>query len=272
MLLKLHTPNPPLSDFVELFTYYEDYAPTHSVERVLPEGVVEIIIDLTDEPKWMHDNETLKHSKSYRWAWVSGMRSRFISIGVAGRSAMFIIRFKSGKAYPFLQMPVSEIDNQVVDSDAVFDSAFASYRTQLIEAPTPRRKFQVAENFILQRIRNHFEIHPAVSYVVNEVMRNPSTATIGCIIQQTGYTHKHLLSLFNKYVGLSPKQFVRLTRFQHAVLHIERSKQIDWMQVANDCGYYDQSHFIKDFKEFSGFSPSEYVQRKYEFVNYVPML
>jgi AraC-like DNA-binding protein len=53
---------------------------------------------------------------------------------------------------------------------------------------------------------------------------------------------------------------------------VSRPKQIDWMRVANDCGYYDRSHFIKGVKEFSGFSLSEYVQRKYEFVNYVPML
>ena len=272
MLLKLHFPSLPLSEFVELFTFYEDYAPSHLVERVLPEGVVEIIVDLTEEPKWIHDNATLKHSQSYRRAWVSGMRSKFISIGVAGRSAMFIIRFKPGKAYPFLQMPVREVDNMVIGYDSVMNGEFTDFRCALIEAPTPVAKFALAERFILHRMRNHLDINPAIDYMVDRFIANPCTATIAEIVHRTGYSHKHLLSLFGKYVGLSPKEFLRVLKFQQTIQRIEKMKRVDWVQLAHDCGYYDQSHFINDFKEFSGFSPSEYMGRKYDFVNYVPVL
>lgn len=97
MILRLHVPSPLLSEYIEMLTYYEDYSPGHSIERLLPEGVVEIIIDMTEDPKYIYDNHTLATIQSCRRSWISGMRSRYISISVVRRSAMFVIRFRRGK-------------------------------------------------------------------------------------------------------------------------------------------------------------------------------
>lgn len=272
MLLRIHAPQPPLSEYVELFTYYEDYRPDHAIERLLPEGVVEVIIDLTDTPKFIFDNRTLQPVQSCRRSWVSGMRSKYISIGVAENSAMFVIRFRRGKAWPFFRMPLGELDNSVIDGEQLLGSAFSSFRQMLMDARTPDEKFRVAGRFLLRRVAGEAEIHPAVGYAINELLRCPTTATVGAIAQKTGYSHKHLLTLFSTYAGLTPKQFLRIVKFQQAVHLIEQRREIQWTQLAHDCGYYDQAHFINDFKEFSGFSPTEYIQVKSEFVNYVPIL
>jgi len=273
VLLKLHIPQPPLFDFVELFTYYEGYSPEHSVERLLPEGVVEVIIDLTDSTNHIYDNTTLKPKQACRRAWISGMRSKYISIDAGIKQAsMFIIRFKRGKAFPFLQIPLSEVDNLVIDYDAIMNGEFTDFREAIIEATSPEAKFARAERFLLHRMRSHLELIPAVDYVVSEIVNNPSTSRISNIVHQTGYSHKHLLSLFRKHVGLSPKEFLRVMKFQQTILRIEQMRQLDWIQVAHDCGYYDQSHFIKDFKEFSGFSPTEYLAMKSPVINYIPIL
>ncbi len=272
MLLRLHTLQPPLSAYVELFTYYEDYAPDHSIERLLPEGVVEIVIDLTDDPKLIFDNHTLKPAQSCRKSWISGMRSRYISIGVGRRSAMFVIRFRRGMAWRFLQMPMAEIDDMVVDAEQVLGASFSSMRQRLMDAESIEQKFIIAERCILERMKSGSETHPAIQYTLHQMLSNPSTATINEIVRKTGYSHKHFLSLFGKHVGLTPKQFLRIAKFQQAVRDIESRSHIHWTQLAHDCGYYDQAHFINDFKEFSGFSPTDYMYAKGEFVNYVPLL
>jgi AraC-like DNA-binding protein len=272
MLLRIHAPQPPLSEYVEMFTYYEDYHPDHSIERLLPEGVVEIIIDMTDEPKFIYDNGTLKPVQTCRKSWISGMRSKYISISVVNRSAMFVIRFRRGMAWPFLQMPLSALDDSVVDGEQVFGSAFSTLRQMLMDAKQVEEKFSIAGQFILRRLENNGGIHPAVRYAINHLQNHATTATIREMAQKTGYSHKHLLSLFGTYAGLTPKQFLRIVKFQHAVLALEQRRQIHWTQLAHDCGYYDQAHFINDFKEFSGFSPTEYIRMKSEFVNYVPIL
>lgn len=186
---------------------------------------------------------------------------------------MFIIRFRPGKAYPFLQLPCREIDNIVVEHDALLNQELADFREMLMAATTPEKKFAVAEGFLLRRMKNHFGIHPAISYIVESIIANSCTTTVSNIVQHTGYSHKHLLVLFAKYIGLSPKGFLRVMKFQQTIQQIERMQHVDWVQLAHDCGYFDQSHFINKFREFSGFSPVRYLEAKStsEFVNYVPM-
>ncbi|HMX79717.1 MAG TPA: helix-turn-helix transcriptional regulator, partial [Ferruginibacter sp.] len=83
------------------------------------------------------------------------------------------------------------------------------------------------------------------------------------------YSQKHLIKLFKDHVGITPKGFLKIIRFQKAVQEIEASKNIHWARLALESGYYDQAHFIHDFKEFSGFTPQEYTQKQYDYLNYI---
>ena len=272
MILKLHTPSYPLSEFIELFTYYEGYNPPHTIERLLPEGVVDIIIDLTENPKYIYDNISLKEIQSCQQAWVSGMRTEFISIQAGGsHTAMFVVRFKPGRAWPFLQIPVSEVDDCVVDADLIFGNETAFLREALMAATSHEELFTMAEQYFMKRGCGNFEIQPVINYAVKEILDNSYETSIKKIVDKTGYSHKHFVSLFSKYVGLNPKQFLLVTKFQKAIQAIENSKNIHWAGLALDCGYYDQAHFINDFKKFSGFNPVAYVEARGEFVNYVPI-
>jgi hypothetical protein len=83
VLFHFHRPGPPLDRFVELVTYYEGYEPSHSKERLLPDGAVEIVVDLTETPKRLYDRSDLARSVSFRKAWISGMRNHWIAIEAA---------------------------------------------------------------------------------------------------------------------------------------------------------------------------------------------
>lgn len=272
MTLELYTPRSPLSDYVELFTFYEGYSPHHIIERLLPEGVIEIIIDLTETPKYIFDNEQLTEIQSCKTAWVSGMRTGFLSISSGGEnSSMFVIRFKRGMAYPFLQLPLQELNHQVVDADFVFGNELNDLRERIMAAPTSGCKFKVVENYLLFRANHDMDINPVVKYAVHRILTNPATAVIKDIVQKTGYSHKHFLALFRKYVGLTPKQFLRLAKFQQVINSLETMNEVQWSRVAYECGYYDQAHFINDFRTFSGLSPLEYMHAKGDTVNYIPI-
>ncbi|MDX1939065.1 MAG: AraC family transcriptional regulator [Saprospiraceae bacterium] len=273
MILELYAPPPPLGAYVEMFTFYEDYNPGYSVERLLPEGVIEIIIDLTETPKFIFDNDKLTEIQSCRTAWVSGMRNRFITISAGGpHSSMFVIRFRRGMAYPFLQMPLQELNYQVVDADLIFCRELNDLRDQLLAAPTPQAKFALAEHYLLQRAKGHLEdIPPVIRFAIQCISQHPATIVISDMVQKIGYSHKHFLALFSKYVGLTPKQFLRLMRFQSIIYNLEQMNEIEWSRVAYESGYYDQAHFINDFRAFSGFSPLEYMNAKGEIVNYIPI-
>jgi AraC-like DNA-binding protein len=273
LIFRLHIPSFPLSNFVEHIVYYKGYNPPHTIEKLLPDGGIDMVIDLTDVPKYIYDNETLQEKQECKRAWISGMRTQYISIQArAAESEMMVIRLKTGAAWSFLHIPVMEIKDVVVDADIIFGNELLLFRDALQNSETAELKFSIAETYLLQRIKNHLEIHPAISYSISKIISDPAQTSVKEITRQTGYTNKHLISLFAKYAGIGPKQYVNVLKFQQAVQLLEgNTNNFNWSHLALDCGYYDQAHFINEFRKFSGFNPSAYLEAKGEFMNYIPV-
>ena len=96
MVFEVHIPAYPLNQFIESFIYYRDYNPVHSVDRLLPDGNINVVIDLTDYPKYIYDNDTLKEIQACKNVWFSGIRNHYITIPSGKDSEMFIINFVKG--------------------------------------------------------------------------------------------------------------------------------------------------------------------------------
>ena len=77
--------------------------------------------------------------------------------------------------------------------------------------------------------------------------------------------------MFKNKVGITPKAYLKIARFQKAINEIEQQRAVNWSTISQDCGFYDQSHFINDFRLFSGFTPEQYLRRKADMLNYVPV-
>lgn len=271
MILNFHTPTPPLSNLVALFTYYKGYQPGHSIDRFLPDGNIELIIDLTDFPKNMYHNETLEVKQSFSKAWISGLRKQFISIHAGQDAEMFVITFQKGAARAITGLPLTELTEQVIEGDLVFGRPILLLREALLAAPSPEAKMAVAEHRLLAMAGHELQPNPFVQYAVNQILLHPGQLSLETLSNKVGYSQKHLIHLFKEHVGMPPKAFLRIIRFQRAILEIEQRGDIQWSHLALDCGYYDQAHFIRDFKLFSGFTPAAYLQRKNGVVNYVPV-
>jgi AraC-like DNA-binding protein len=185
---------------------------------------------------------------------------------------MMVISFKKGMAYPFFPFPMNEISNSVVDADLVWGSEFGLLREQLLATVEVDRRFEIVEQFLLAKFRSKFVENECVAFAVNEMRARPDALGIAEMNRKIGYSQKHFVSLFAKHVGITPKAYLKIMRFQKAVCEIEKTADVDWTRLALDCGFYDQSHFINDFKLFSGFTPADYADRRRpEYLNYVPI-
>lgn len=271
MILRTHIPEPPLDRFVAGFVYYEGYRPDHLIDRFLPDGNVELIIDLGEEPKYVYDNETLRKIQTCRRVWASGVRSEPISIFSGNGAAMLIVNFRKGAAHPFFPVPMDEVADRVVGADLLWGGLFEELRERLLAADGIKRRFRIAEQFLLANFRSKLEINPCVEYAVGRIKDEPAGINLGRLNREIGYSQKHFISMFKKQVGLTPKKYLRINRFQKALGEIERSGKIDWARIAQKCGFYDQAHFIADFKRFSEFTPEVYLKKKNHLVNYVPV-
>ena len=121
------------------------------MDRFLPNGNTEIIIDLTDKTQYIYDNENFAEVQTCRHAWVSGVRTRPITIPSGQGNRMMIVAFRKGKAHPFYDLPMSELADFVVDADLIFGKKFHVLREQLLNTALIHQMFLLIERFLLQQ-------------------------------------------------------------------------------------------------------------------------
>jgi AraC-like DNA-binding protein len=174
-------------------------------------------------------------------------------------------------AYPFFPLPMNEMADRVVDADLLWGNDFTLLRERLLGIKELARKFGTVESFLLRDFQDRLVSNPAVEYALAEIIRRPDQINLSSLNQQIGYSQKHFIAMFKRQVGIAPKAYLKIIRFQKAISEIEQRQKVNWSLMSQDCGFYDQAHFINDFKSFSGFTPEEYVRAKNDIRNYVPV-
>jgi len=273
MLYLTHIPQPPLNEFVELFWLYDGFpAQSHKKERLMPDGSVELIINLREDQARIYDRDHLCRYRSLPGTLLSGPHSTYFVIDTAGQASVMGIHFKPGGAFPFFRLPVDELHNLHVSLEDLWGREAAILREQLLEAATPQKKFAVLESCLLARAFKPLERHRAVGCAL-ALFRNIHTApAVSAVSDEIGISARRLIELFSGEVGLTPKLFCRVRRFQWALDLIHQGREFDWAELAAECGYFDQAHFIHDFKAFSGMNPTMYMVAKTGHRNHVPIL
>src|SRR2546423_9811563 len=195
MILKPHVPRFPLDHFIDSFIYYEGYHPGHSIDRFLPDGNTEIIIDFDDRPQHIYDNQTLREIQACRHVWASGVRTEYITIPSGRHAAMFIIAFKKGMAYPFFPLPMNEMADRVLDADLLWGSDFAFLRERLRQLREIRLKFKTVESFLLKHFQARLVVNTAVEYALAEIIRQPDQINLARLNQNISYSQKHFIDM-----------------------------------------------------------------------------
>jgi transcriptional regulator GlxA family with amidase domain len=131
-----------------------------------------------------------------------------------------------------------------------------------LNVPSLDARFRCVERWILARLKPRAIVHPAVRWAVDRISATGGRMSIEDLAMQTGFTRKHLGNLFQQQVGLTPKALARVHRFRGALALLDKAGgQVPWAALAEQCGYYDQSHLINEFRRFTGFSPVELARR-----------
>lgn len=273
MIFEQHRPADPLGQFVEHLWFYEGYDPGHTREKVLPDGAIELIIDMEESPKRLYASEDSQKAMEFKGAWISGEHQEYIVIEASPESSMAGIRFRPGGAWPFFEFPISELTNHVVQLDLIWGREIGRLRELLLEAKSVDRKFKIMESFLLGLARGRLEPDLAIAFAVEQITRRPQHLVIGDLIEEVGYSHRYFLSRFKKQVGVTPKFLTRVFKFQHALKTLDGLPRgdINWAALSFDWGYYDQAHFINDFRRFSGLRPTDYLKRWWEYPNFLPL-
>ena len=242
----LYKPAPPLSRFVDFFWIYEGYAPPHRRERLLPTGTTELVFSVDASGRAVSG--------------VSGPRSESFMLDTSTPFSAIAIHFMPGGGFPFFGVPSTELRNESVELELLWGRCAAGIRDRLWEAQTAEKRFEILEHALLMRGRGRFDRHAAVRYALDAFDRSKGVRPVGDVIEFVGLSPRRFGELFRSEVGLSPKTFCRIRRFNEVLTRIERTSEVDWSDVALSCGYFDQAHFNHDFRALAGLTPSAYLR------------
>jgi AraC-like DNA-binding protein len=264
MLFLRHVPGPPLSQFVDLLWLYEGYTQPHAKERILPTGEMQIVINLLEDHSSVYDRDDTDRCQTFRGSLLSGAHSQYQVIGTAQQASVIGVHFRPGGAFPFLRRPAGELRDTTVSLDALWGRTAIDLRDQLLEAATHQARFEILERALLAELargfsRNGLDQNGPVGFALGRFMAVPHMTTMASVSEQIGLSPKRFIQVFRDETGFTPKVFCRIRRFHRALDRMEGRRSVEWANVALDCGYFDQAHFIHDFRAFSGINPSSYL-------------
>ena len=258
MKYSVYRPAAPLSGLVDHLWSLSD-VPVHARERIVPNGTLELVINLDQDEFRIYDADDTRRCTRRPGAMVSGAYSRPFVIDTREHASILGVHFKPGGALSFLGAAPGELADAHVELEALWGRGARELRDQLCEVSDAPSRFRLLERALLAHSTEGVELHPCVRAALPALARGSS---VGDVAAEAGVSQRRLLSLFSHGVGLSPKLFMRIRRFQRAFALAQSGPQASWSKLAIDTGYFDQSHMIRDFLEFSGLSPSEVRRRR----------
>ena len=277
----LHCPGPPLDRHVELLTFYAGFDPQHDREKLIPDGAIQIIVDLTDRPKKLYAGETSPLAVDFSRSWISGMQQRWIVIEAQRAASMMVIRFRPGGAFAFVRHDATAFTNSVHALDSVINGRAGSLRDRILEAPTIATKFAAVERWLLEQCHGELALNPAAVHLAAQLDR--PGRRVADAAETTGLSDRQLRNVFDRWIGVSPKSYARIARFRRVLaasgaveladpeMNAEALPPPDWAQLAAITGYSDQSHLSHDFVAFAGMTPGAYAAAYRGLSNYLPI-
>jgi len=235
----------------------------HRREKVFPLGDVVVMVNLGPTQYWV-DRDDENHVVEYRDAWISGLHSGHLITDSPHGSWLSGVRLTPEGAYRLLGENPAGLADRVVDLDTVFGPSAEGLVDRLRSAPDARARFRIMEGLIRARLVEAPEWEREVRWAVGALQASQGGAPIAFLAEEVGWSRQRLHERFVNSVGLAPKLFARVLRFGQAVRAIGDLARPDMAAIAAEAGYHDQSHFIRDFREFTGFTPGDYLRRRVE--------
>jgi AraC-like DNA-binding protein len=195
---------------------------------------------------------------SHRGIALVGLQTQRILLDTAQLGEVIGVQFRPGGAHPFFAPPVDAFRDAHVALEDLWGAEARSLHDCVQSAPRVRDKFSSLERALLARACRALEPDPMIRCALAQLDSIPHGAVVRDLAHAASLTPKVLATRFSAQVGTRPKLYARIQRFRRVLLDIYPARRVPWTQLAVDWGYHDQSHFIRDFRAFSGFAPSEY--------------
>jgi AraC-like DNA-binding protein len=248
-----HGVRPPLDAMVECVWFLRgDGRHADPLQRVLPDGCIELVFHFGHRFAWVSADGA--HHRQDACV-VAGMLTAPLVLVPPDDADTMGVRFRPGCAYRFLRVPLSELTDRTIGLDCIWGSSARRLEEELGAARGDGARLAIVTRVLTERL-SATAPDERVASAVRDLIRSAGRADVATIARRAGVTERHLQRRFADRVGINPKLLARILRFQNTLRQRTASTPLEWARVAVDCGYFDQSHLIRDYAALAGDTPA----------------
>ncbi|MGS2761907.1 DUF6597 domain-containing transcriptional factor [Sinomicrobium sp. M5D2P9] len=261
-----YKPHPALSEYVECFwsTDVTNTISPRDIESFIPDGNIELVFNFGDP----HTEVKNGKKECVKDSHISGIQSKSSHVVLPGRLKYFCVRFKPGGAFPFLGIPAHLFANKNYPLDILLGKEYLFLEEQIFEAPNDTDRIKILENFLLNKLsRTDFvSDYRFVKSCINSLFHTENPLKINDLGKLHRTNYKTIERKFKKILGLNPSELLKIKRINNVVWYMHNAENIPLTEAAYACGYYDQSHFIREFKQVTDLTPREFRKKQFALV------
>jgi AraC-like DNA-binding protein len=245
-----NTPTIHLKPFIKRFWSVEVNLLKNEVhtQRVVATGLPELSFYFGSQP--FSTQRSLSGS-----ALLNVQQNDFFDLQIPSNSSIFAITFQPHGLNRFLRIPLNELKNFIITSEIKTKDFFPSLEAQLSEANNFHLRTKIAERYFLNLLnyRDDLFIHEGIANSIHQIKKTKANISIDTLALDACMSRKQFERKFSENIGISPKQYLKIIRFQNSIKLNQSNKNLT--TLAYEAGYFDQSHFVKQIKELTGYTP-----------------
>jgi AraC-like DNA-binding protein len=228
-------------------------------QTIVPDGCMEMIFHYGDlYRQYTENSKSIIQPKSF----VIGQLRRPLEIEPTGETGIFSVRFHPNGFLPFATIPIKEMENTAVSLEKLLGKDGQEIEQKILKANSTSDRIKLIETFLLNRLTDSEAVDRIVKSTVETILTANGQLSVNELSKLTNVNRKQLVRKFSSTIGLSPKQLSKTIRLQATLKMLLNNQFTSLTALAYENEYYDQAHFIKDFKEFTGFTPKEFYGTK----------
>ncbi|MDR2969572.1 MAG: helix-turn-helix domain-containing protein [Tannerellaceae bacterium] len=245
-------PSPALAPYVKHYWLLKTVGGDTDVARTVPTGMMSLIFHRGNRLLSVHENTF--HPRTF----LNGQERTFADLQYDGQVNMITVVFRPAGVRAFFDLPINRLTGLRLTAGDMEDRELAALENSLTSTGDDGMCILLIEQFLFRRLMRLAE-HNLKRIETTIRLINSGETNVTALADTACLSRKQFDRIFSEYVGAHPKEFSRTVRFQRALYKLETNPQISWAALAADCGYFDQSHMIREFRSLSGYTPGEYL-------------
>lgn len=251
---KIIYPSPLLSEYIKYYWILKTDG-TDKIIQTIPSGCIHLVFHRGDDLHFLNGEI---QARNFMRGQLSG-HGELISHGCIN---MIAIIFHPLGLTPFISLPLTEAHNQYIDIEYIGEKSLTTLKDWICSEEDPLSCIEIIEKYLINKLNDFHDYNYNRILSTIQLIEGHIGLDVTILANTACLGYRHFKREFSKYIGMSPKEYLKIIRFQRALYTLQKNSKIDLGELAYLCGFYDNSHLNKDFQSLSGCSPTDYLSSR----------